>query len=142
MPRIAILHMFVGFILIFLSASGGFFLGTEVAEAFIHSPDELHSWFLTLAKSAHGHTNLFGYLHVLVGMTTPYAILSPRMRLVEFIGLCSGSFAMSFLMFYRAYGEPEVSLSFMGILTGACLSLSLVAIAIRVYGIGFKLMRI
>ena len=142
MPKIAILNMIIGFSAIFVSACGGFFLGTEVADTFIHEPENVGSWFLTLASSAHGHTNLFGYLHILVGLTMPYSFLkSSRLQIFQTACIGSGTFAMSFLMFYRSLGEPESSYSVLGILIGICLSLSLVGIFQQIYGLSAKLLR-
>ena len=78
MPRIATGNMLIGFIFIFLSASAGLFLSTEHVRAHVNGGAELTSWWIQLSSSAHGHTNLFGMLHVLLGLTMPYSFGEDR----------------------------------------------------------------
>ena len=79
MPRIGLLNMVVGFIFIFLSASAGFFLLQSIRVFIIRDNTELLSWWVQLSASAHGHTNLFGMLHILFGLTF-YSVLNLKTK--------------------------------------------------------------
>lgn len=141
MPRIAIGNMFIGFVFIFLSASAGFFLSTEHTRAHVEGGEMLNSWWLQLSSSAHGHTNLFGVLHVILGLTMPYSFKAKWIRIVQTSGLFLGGIAMSFLMFLRAQSAPTLEYDFVGILIGVCLSASLVAIGLQLAGLAIKSLR-
>lgn len=138
MPRIAIGNMLIGFIFVFMSASAGFFLSTEHTRAHIEGGQMLNSWWLQLSSSAHGHTNLFGILHVILGLTIPYSFQGKGIRVCQTIGLFMGGFAMSFLMFLRAQGSPSLEYDAIGILIGVCLSAALVSIGIQIAGLSVK----
>ena len=141
MPKISLLNMCLGFVFIFLSASAGLFLSTEHVRAHVEGGAELLSWWMQLSTSAHGHTNLFGVLHILLGLTFPYAFKHSGIRLFQTIGLLCGSLSMSFLMYLRALGEPSLEYDLIGIFIGAGLGLSLTAIGLQVLGIGSRLTR-
>ena len=128
MPRIGLFNLALGFWLIFFAASAGAFLATEAEKSFMHETGQWASWQMLLLRSAHGHTNLFGMLHVLLGLTFPYCKISFRLQLWETIGVGIGSFAMSFLLLARSFQPVGQDSPWYGWLIGACLSASLVAI--------------
>lgn len=142
MPRIGLLNMVVGFIFIFLSASAGFFLATEHTRIHIRDNTELLSWWVQLSASAHGHTNLFGMLHILFGLTFPYSVLNLKTKVIQSIGLLLGSFAMSILMFIRALSKPNLEYDALGIVTGVFLSAALISIVLQIFGLMTKCSRI
>ena len=142
MPRISILNFLLGYLFIFLSASGGFFLSEEYTMAHLQGGDDLQSWWLQIAASAHGHTNLFGMLHILLGLTIPYSFKSRKIRVLKTVGLFLGSLAMSFLLYFRAYQKPTLGYDFIGILIGVCLSGALFSIGLQIFGLILKLRRV
>lgn len=142
MPRLSILNMLIGFCLIFFAAAGGPFLAFDATDAFIHDPSIMSSWLFTLLSSAHGHTNLFGMLHILFALTIPYSSLSSKFKKIQTVGMCLGSFGMSVLMVLRANLGPVAEYDFLGGFTGLCLSASLMAIGMHCYGLAMKWIRL
>ena len=134
--------MLIGFSLIFFAAAGGPFLAFDATDSFIHDPSIMSSWLFTLLSSAHGHTNLFGMLHVLFALSMPYSRLSLVFKKIQTLGFGLGSFAMSALMIIRANMGPVAGYDFLGICTGLCLSASLAAIALHCYGLAMKWLRL
>ncbi len=141
MSRLSLLNMFLGFLVIALAAAAGSFIGVEMTQGFLRDPEMLTTWRLTLLRSAHGHTNLFGNLHVLFGLTLPYSILSRRIQILQTIGLFSGVIAMGPLMFVRAHLGPSEQTDSVELLMGIALSLALAAVATHAYGLAGKLFR-
>lgn len=130
MRRIALINIALGFFLIFVAASGGAFVALRLTESFIQgniSP----TWEAVLQTSSHGHTSLFGIIHILMGLTIPYARSTPRLDVLKTIGMFCGSMAMGPLMIIRASLGPTSSTEWNGLLVGTCLSLALVAIFVH-----------
>lgn len=142
MPRLSLANFLIGFVAITLAFSGGFFIVTDAEKAFLHDPALMTSWQYTLLKSAHGHLNLFGYLHILFGLTLPYTGLSQRVKLWQTLGFLLGTLSMGVLLFLRAYNMPVLeAVDWLGGAIGGFLSLSLAALLVHCYGLGSKLMR-
>jgi hypothetical protein len=141
MPKIGVLNMCIGFSLIFFAATGGVFNAFNLTEAFLQDAAQLGSWEQTLLNSAHGHTSLMGTVHVLFGMTIIYSALNARMKKLQTIGLCLGSFAMGPMMMIRAMLGPTHSTDLNGLVMGACLAVWSVAIAGHAYGLLVKALR-
>lgn len=141
MPRLALFNLLVGFVVLFLAAAAGAFLATTITDGFVHDRVILESWAHLLQRSAHGHSNLFGVLHICLGLTMPYALLSNRIRLLQTIGLCMGTLAMGPLMLWRASLPPTNEYDASGIIIGICLSAALLALGMQIFGLGLKLIR-
>jgi hypothetical protein len=141
MPRLSLLNFLVGFVAIFLSAASGAFIAFDTSEAFLKDPGLLDSWQMITQRSAHGHTNLFGILHICLGLTLPYSALPPKFKVIQTIGLGTGTFAMSILMIVRSYVGAAVTIDALDIAIGVCLSASLAALAAHCYGLGLRLAR-
>lgn len=142
MPRLSLLNMLIGFTLIFFAAAGGPFLAFDATDAFLHDPSIMSSWLFTLLASAHGHTNLFGMLHILFALSMPYSTFTLKIKKLQTLGFGLGSFAMSVLMFLRAKMGPVADYDLLGVCTGICLTASLIAIGFHCYGIAMKLVRL
>ncbi|MBC7532443.1 MAG: hypothetical protein H7318_12775 [Oligoflexus sp.] len=129
MPRLSIFNMAIGFMVLFFAACAGAFVSFDMTEAYLKDTAMLHTWQATLLASAHGHTNLFGILHIALGLTFPYSPLASKWKALQTAGLFAGVIAMGPLMMIRASYGPSASLEGMGLLIGALLSLSLVTLA-------------
>lgn len=122
MPRLGILNFIIGFAVIFLAACAGSFIAFDLTEGFLKDPKILSSWQMALLKSAHGHSNLFGILHILFGLTLVYSPFSNKLKVLQTIGFTLGTLAMGPGMMIRAYGGPSESLDVIGIMIGVGLS--------------------
>ncbi|MCY4381490.1 MAG: hypothetical protein OXC40_07995 [Proteobacteria bacterium] len=139
MTKIGLAHILLGFWLIFLASSGGFFLADHRTDSYLKKDYlELLSWWMVLQKSAHAHTNLFGMLHILTGLSLPYSRLNPTWKCYQFYGLSLGSFAMSVLLFVRSHHIPSHLADPLGWVIGGCLSVSLIAQALHLFGLTLK----
>ncbi|RZA13013.1 MAG: hypothetical protein EOP10_30445 [Proteobacteria bacterium] len=141
MPRISLLNMAIGFSVLFLAACAGAFVSFDMTEAFLKDTTQLHNWQATLLASAHGHTNLFAMLHILLGLTFPYSSLSNRIKAWQTGGLFAGVIAMGPLMMIRASYGPSASLEGMGLLIGALLSLALLTLASHAAALWYRFVR-
>lgn len=141
MPRLAIFNLFLGFCAIFIAACVGPFLALEITQNYLQNPAELGAWDLSLLKSSHGHTTLFGVLHICLGLTFPYTRLSVKFKFAQTCGLGLGTLAMSFLLVLRAYAGPYTGFDGLGLVTGLCLALALVSLGLQCYGLCAKLLR-
>ena len=141
MPRVGLLNFILGFMTLFLAASAGAFVSFDMTQAFLKDPEQLHSWQLTLLASAHGHTNLFGILHILLGLTLPYSPLPEKFKYTQTFGLFLGVIAMGPLMLAKALGEPSESFDGLGLLIGFCLSASLATLASHAASLSYKYMK-
>lgn len=139
MAKIGITNMFLGFCIIFLAASAGSFVANDIAYKFIREKSLLDTWSSLMMKSAHGHTNLFGILHICFGLTMPYSNVNKRGKLIQTIGLGMGTFAMSGLMFLRGIMIPNQEFDYLGVIIGICLSAALVSIASHAFGLLLKI---
>ena len=93
MRRIAILNFVIGFSLIFVAACGGAFVALRSTESYIHGAAAA-PWELVLQASSHGHTNLFGMIHIMLGITMPYCRATMMVDRLKTFCLSAGSFAM------------------------------------------------
>ena len=141
MPRLAIVNMMIGFILLTFAGLGGSFIANDLTQGFLKDAAQVHNWQMTLLSSAHGHTNLFGMLHIVFGLTLPYSALPSKVLRWQTVGLGTGSFAMAVLMVLRAGFGPSDKLEALELLTGAGLSLALIALASHAAGLGLKLLK-
>ena len=139
MEKISLWNLIIGFLVIFFAACAGPFLALDATKSFIHDPGHLQSWTFTLMASAHGHTNLFGILHCLFGLSFPYSAVSKKHKYLQTIGLSCGTFSMSVLMVFRASGSPVEGFDVPGLLTGVLLSFALLAIGSHCLGLMLKL---
>ena len=140
MPRLAIFNMMFGFLILSLAAAAGAFIATDISDGFLRDPAILDSWLLLLQRSAHGHTNLFGILHVVLGLTMPYSVLSPRSKLWQTIGLGLGSAAMGPGLMVRAYLGPAEGVDFTSAALGLMLSAALLALASHAFGLAGRIL--
>lgn len=139
MPRIALWNIFFGFLVICLGAAAGALVAADLTRSFVDNLDTAtsisRSWELTIQSSAHGHTNLFGIIHIVTGLTMPYARLGSRAKIAVTLGLTFGVFAMGPLMIWRSTIQPTMNYDLSGILIGACLVGALTAMAIQTAGL-------
>jgi len=135
MSNISRWNLVFGFSAIVFSASGGFFLATEQSRHFVQNAVGDSSWWFILSSSAHGHTNLFGMLHVLMALTFPYSRFGSRIQAYQTYGLGAGTFAMSFLMVIRSLSKPVIDFDLLGILIGLFLSCSLLSLITQIVGL-------
>lgn len=144
MPKISIFNFILGFALLFLSSAGGAFLGNLSTFGIFSDKALLSSWLYILLKSAHAHTNLFGMIHILFGLTAPYSF-AYRHRFIlklQTLGFASGSFAMSALMCVRAFFPLESAslvTDTLTIITGFCLTLWLMSLVSHIIFLAKKL---
>jgi hypothetical protein len=141
MNRIGILNMIIGFTILFLAASGGGFVAFDMTTGFLKDPAILESWELALLKSAHGHSNLFGMIHIMFGLTLPYSEFSSKWKKRQTLGLFLGSLAMGPGMMIRAFKGPTESTDLTGILIGIALSASLLTLVSHSAGLYSRLNR-
>lgn len=139
MRRISIFNFAVGFTLIFIAACGGAFVALRTTETYLQGVTS-PTWQSLLQTSSHGHTNLFGVLHILLGLTMPYTRSSELIDRLKTFGLLAGSIAMGPLLLVRAAQGPTVSVDGLGIVIGSCLTLALAAILSHVLGLFTRLM--
>ncbi len=129
MPRLGVLNIAIGFTVLFFAACAGAFVSFDLTEAYLRNVDQLHSWQNVLLSSAHGHTNLFGILHVLLGLTLPYSRLEAKWKAMQTAGLFSGVIAMGPLMMIRSASGPSESYEGIGLVIGVFLSAALITLA-------------
>lgn len=135
MPRVALLNMVIGFTVLFFAAAAGSVIGFNITDAYLFNRDYLDTWQLLMQRSAHGHTNLFGMLHIILGLTMPYAGWSPRIRAMQTAGLASGVIAMGPVMALRSFAGPSDKLDFWTILMGVLLTFALLSIGTQAAGL-------
>lgn len=141
MARIGILNMVIGFLIIFLAACGGAFNAFDMTVGFMKNPALLESWQMVLLNSAHGHANLFGYIHILFGLTLPYSGVGDKVKKIQTAGIFAGAIAMGPLLMARAFAGPSESLDPLGIMIGIFLSAALICIAWHMGGLSMKLFK-
>lgn len=141
MPRLALLNMVIGFVVVFLSASLGTFIVDTMTELFISAPQLTNSWQQTLLSSAHGHVALFGFTHILFGLTLPYSQLSVRLKVWQTVGITAGTVAMGPLLLLKSYIPPTSDIDLLSLLIGLLLSLFLFALIFHAFGIFVRMKR-
>lgn len=128
MPKISIIHMAIGFSVVFFVAAAGAFLSLDITDSYVYETGQIDTWQHLLLRSAHGHTNLFGMLHILFGLTLPYSNFSQKVKNFQGCGLGMGTLAMSLGLFIQAQLGPSQGYSVIGVVLGILLSAALVAI--------------
>ncbi len=141
MPRLSILNMALGFTVLFLAASGGAFVSFDMTQAYLRDISQLHTWEMDLMKSAHGHSNLFGILHIVLGLTLPYSPLPTKWKKLQTLFLFAGVLAMGPGMMLRAMAGPSDSFDPLGLCIGAGLSLSLACLGTHAAALFYRLIR-
>ncbi len=141
MSRLSILNMALGFFVLFFAACAGAFVAFDMTQAFLHDMKQLNTWEMTLLQSAHGHSNLFGILHIVLGLTLPYSPLTARWKHIQTLGLFGGVLAMGPGMIMRALAGPSESFDALGLSIGVGLSMALVSIGTHAAALFYKLMR-
>jgi hypothetical protein len=132
MSAIARWNIIVGFSAIVFAASGGLFLANEQTATFIQNSAPNSTWWYAVASSAHGHTNLFGFLHILFGLTLGLSYASSKLKKIQFIGLALGTTAMSLLMLLRSLTQPNSGFDLVGYFIGFMLSSALISLATHI----------
>ena len=140
MPRLGLLNITWGFLLILASAMGGVFLSYDLTEGFLKDAKLLGNWQAVLQASAHGHTNLFGLLHIVMGLTFPYHLWSNFIKKLQTVGLGLGALAMGPGMLWRASLGPTSSLDFNGVVLGVAFFCAFLALASHFFGLLGKLL--
>jgi hypothetical protein len=133
--------MALGFMVLFFAACAGAFVSFDMTQAFIHDMAQLETWEMTLLKSSHGHSNLFGILHIVLGLTLPYSPLSQRWKYVQTVCMFGGVLAMGPGMVMRALAGPSESFDALGLSIGVGLSISLVSIGTHAAALFYKILR-
>lgn len=141
MPRLGLLNMTIGFLVLSIAAAAGPFLATDITAGFLRDKALLDTWALMLQKSSHGHTNLFGTLHVLFGLTLAYSALGERMKRAQTVGLALGSIGMGPVLLVRAAMGPTNGIDATEVVIGAFLSCALAALVTHAYGLARKYFR-
>ena len=108
MSGLARLNIAVGFFMIGLISCFGAILSFDVSDAIARTPAALLLWEVVLQKSAHGHGNLFGMLHILFGLTLRYSLLSQKWKSWQSASLFLGTLAAGPLMWLRSL-SPQPS---------------------------------
>ena len=140
MQFLRVLNFLIGFSLIFLASCCGFFLAKDSSYALLLKKELLSSWAYLLQKSAHAHTNLFGFLHIAFGQTLASSKCSLKWKIAQTVGLFLGSFAMSFLLLFRSHFPVSPgAFDIMGYTIAFFLSFSLLALASHSFGLLRKL---
>lgn len=125
--RLSQINLALGFSILTIAALGGAFIATDIEKAYTHHQEALLSWQMTLLRSAHGHTNLFGILHIVFGLTLPFSSLKDRYKSIQTVFLACGTFAMGILLFAKSYptiGTSPLLSGLIGLLLSlACLTL-------------------
>ena len=130
------LNLLIGFTAILFAASGGAFVANELTENFVNELiQQNHSWFVTMLRSAHGHTNLYGMLHILLGLTLNHSSCCAKTKKVQTGFMFCGTLAMSIGMLIQGFGAPSNSINVLTLVLGLGLALSVVSIVLHVFGI-------
>lgn len=141
MSRLALSNIIGGFVVIIFAAFYGVFNAFQMTVGFMRDPTILGSWETTLSQSAHGHSNMFGILLVLFGLTMSYSCYSRPIKLLQSMGLWLGVVGMGPLVWLRGQSGVSESTDMLGICIGLCMSLALLSLIIHVLGMSLKIMR-
>ncbi|HYX33669.1 MAG TPA: hypothetical protein VE954_11185 [Oligoflexus sp.] len=141
MSRLSILNMAMGFLVLFFAACAGAFVSFDMTQAFLHDITQLETWEMTLLKSSHGHSNLFGILHIALGLTLPYSPLTLRWKAIQTACMFGGVLAMGPGMVLRAMSGPSESFDALGLSIGVGLTMALVSLGTHTAALFYKLLR-
>lgn len=140
MSKLAKINICLGFWILFFSSLSGAFVATYLEEMLTqYEMQQISNWQLTLIRSAHGHSSLFGMLHILFGLTFSIASHSNRIENWLTMGLLSGSFSMAILLSLRSFQLEQSMMSGLGVLNGLLLSFALIAILVHALGLTKKI---
>ena len=141
MPKVALVNILSGFVVLFLAASFGVFIAFDITEAFLRDRELYDSWQMIIERHSHGHTNLFAMMQILFGLTLPYSKLSLRIKWIQTAGFWAGMIGMGPMMLARAAAGPSDALDLIEIITGGLLSFCFAALVLHCYGLLAKVMR-
>ena len=139
MSRLSLINFVIGFTVILIASSAGAFIGLEMTQNEIAKIPE--SWGLVLRRSAHGHFNLFGLIHILFGLTLPYSNVSTIIKKWQSIGLFLGTLSMGPGMIYRSTLPPTDDFDLATWIVSLGLSCYLLAMTIHILGLLLKIRR-
>ena len=138
MQRVGLINIIIGFALVFLAACGGAFVAVDTTYRFLEG-QHAAGWAQVLQTSSHGHTSLFGLIHIAVGLTMPYSRLTSPQKAVQTLLLSGGALAMGPGMLLRASYGPTSSFEWNGMIIGGLLSAALLSILLHIVGLAIKL---
>jgi hypothetical protein len=141
MPRLGLWNLLIGFVALSLAASGGAFIANDMTNAFIQDKAFLDSWQHTLLSSSHGHTNLFGFLHIAFGLTLAYSPLPLFYKKLQTAGLLCGTLAMGPGLILKAFSTPATNLEPLGLVLGLLLSLALATLVSHSGALAYRLLK-
>ena len=142
MSKVSLVNILVGFIVIVLASIGGLFLGLETKSSLAQDSIQLLKWKMVMYKSSHAHTNLFGMLHILMGLTMPYSYWNGKIKRWQTWALLSGTLSMGVLMIFRARIDMNSrGEEFLGFVMGLGLFFSLIGLTLHCLGLTYKLIR-
>lgn len=128
MRGLAGLNIAAGFFVVGLISCFGAILSFDIADAVARSPTTLLQWQVVLQKSAHGHGNLFGMLHILFGSTLRYSLLPRKWKCWQSLGLFLGTLAAGPLMWFRSLSPQPGAPDLMTYIVSAFFAASLASI--------------
>jgi hypothetical protein len=140
--RLVLLNLLIGFTAVSVAMAGGFFLAQDAEWSLQQAGQLVLTWPLVLRKSAHSHLNLFGYLHVLFGLTLSYSSLPLRWQRLQTCSLASGTLAMGLGLTLRSFQAPPSAgtIQLIAIVMAFCLTAAMVAIVGHVVGLAMAFM--
>ena len=139
MPRMSLILFILGFGAILGGLISGVFHAFTLTEMTLNPDLAPSQWELSLTRTAHGHSSLFGFLMIFMGLTLPYSRLPPRIKKLQAWSLVGGWIAMGPLLVVRAQLGPAPSTSPLGLLMGAFITFALTGILVHLVGIALKL---
>ena len=140
--KLALINIIIGFWLIFIASSGGFFIADWQKNLVLNNKFiELLSWWGLIAKSSHGHTNLFGMLHILFGLTLEISTMRIIVKYLQTVAFFMGSLAMSVLLFIRSYHKPTFNEDVLSVIIGFLLSIYLLGILTHIIALSYSLVK-
>ena len=139
MSQVSLWNLLIGFFVIFLAACAGVFLADDMTSHYVYQHTQVLSWELVIIKSAHSHTNSFGVLHILLGLTLPYSRVSATIKVFQTVALGLGTVAMSVLMMLKSQSPAVMGYDGLGTLIGICLSATFICILSHCYGLALRL---
>ncbi len=141
MSKVAIANMAWGFVVILIAALGGVINAFDLTDAHLKGAALVSTWQIQLLQSAHGHSNLFGMLHILFGLTIPYSRYSSKITKWQSLGLLGGTVAMGPLLIVRAMEGPTASTDPVGIIMGILLTGAMVSLGSHGLGLTMRALR-
>lgn len=136
-----LLHITIGFCVLFLSAGLGFIVSYDLSNLFMQESQEIHSWLRTLARSAHGHLSLFGIIHICFGLTLGFTNQKPLLLKIETAGLCMGTVGMGLGLLLRGFAGPSSTFDLLGLIIGTLISAFYAALSLFVFSLFGELLK-